>query len=163
MICYDRSPDSRVALEHAIELFANERATVLTVSEPFAEVVVRTPIGFAGVPGPPDPRVIDVSSRQGAEAVAAEGAELASGSGMTAKPRIAAQATTIGRTILAEADTLGVAAIVMGSRGRTGIKSRLLGSVVHDVLQHADRVVVVVPSLEVAGSHTRTAREEAAG
>jgi nucleotide-binding universal stress UspA family protein len=38
----------------------------------------------------------------------------------------------------------------MGTRGLTGVKSLLLGSVSHAVLQHADRAVVVVPSPEVA-------------
>jgi hypothetical protein len=37
-------------------------------------------------------------------------------------------------------------AIVLGRRGLTGVKSLLLGSVSHAVLQHADRPVVVVPS-----------------
>jgi nucleotide-binding universal stress UspA family protein len=38
----------------------------------------------------------------------------------------------------------------MGTRGLTGIKSVLLGSVSHAVLQHADRPVIVVPSPDVA-------------
>jgi nucleotide-binding universal stress UspA family protein len=44
---------------------------------------------------------------------------------------------------------------VLGTRGLTGVKSLLLGSVSHAVLQHADRPVIIVPSPE-------TARERAA-
>ena len=44
---------------------------------------------------------------------------------------------------------------MLGSRGLTGIKSLLLGSVSHAVLQHADRPVLVIPSSEVA--HERAA------
>jgi nucleotide-binding universal stress UspA family protein len=43
----------------------------------------------------------------------------------------------------------------MGSRGLTGIKSRLLGSVSHAVVQHADRTVIIVPSPDVAGARER--------
>ena len=50
---------------------------------------------------------------------------------------------------------LEATAIVMGSRGLTGIKSLLLGSVSHAVLQRADRTVIVVPSPAVASSRKR--------
>lgn len=45
-----------------------------------------------------------------------------------------------------EADRIDASAILMGSRGLTGFKSVLLGSVSHGVIQHADRTVIVVPS-----------------
>ena len=46
-------------------------------------------------------------------------------------------------------------AILMGSRGLTGVKSMLLGSVSRAVIQHADRMVIVVPSPEVAAARAR--------
>jgi hypothetical protein len=39
---------------------------------------------------------------------------------------------------------------VCGTRGRSGVQSFLLGSVSHQVVQHADRAVLVVPSLTLA-------------
>lgn len=161
LIGYDGSPDARSAIEHAAELFGAEPATVLTVWQPFMEVVARTSVGFGLVPSIPDPEEIDKASRQAAEETAAEGAKLAGELGMSAEPRISAQATTTARAILQEADKVGASAIVMGSRGLTGVKSLLLGSVSHEVVQHADRTVAVVPSPEVAASRAREVREEA--
>jgi hypothetical protein len=73
MICYDGSADAKAAVEHAAELFANEPATVLTVWEPFVEVIARTTVGFGMVPSIPDADEIDNASRKSAEQAAAEG------------------------------------------------------------------------------------------
>jgi nucleotide-binding universal stress UspA family protein len=155
LICYDGSKDARTAVEHAAELFSGEPSTVLTVWQPFIEVVARTSVGFGMVPGIPDAEAIDSASSKAADQTAAEGAELASTLGMHAQPRSCAQETTTARAILDEADRISASAIVMGSRGLTGVKSLLLGSVSHEVIQHADRTVMVVPSPEVAGSRSR--------
>lgn len=159
LICYDGSSDSRAAVEQAAVLFADEQATVLTVWEPFVEIVAHTAFGFA--PSIPDPDELDETSRKAADQAAAEGAALASGAGISALPQTAAQAPTTARTILAEAEAIDATAIVMGSRGLSGLKSLLLGSVSREVIHQADRTVVVVPSPEVAGSRARVTREEA--
>jgi nucleotide-binding universal stress UspA family protein len=52
--------------------------------------------------------------------------------------------------ILAVANDLDADTIVLGTRGLTGLRSILLGSVSHAVLQHADRSVIVVPSPAIA-------------
>lgn len=160
LICYDGSPDSRAAVEHAAELLGGEPATVLTVWQPFMEVVARTTVGFGLVPTIPDADEIDEASRKNAGQTAEEGAELARKLGISAQPRSCPQATTTARAILGEADRASASAIVMGSRGLTGVKSLLLGSVSHEVIQHADRTVVVVPSPEVAARRAHEVREE---
>jgi nucleotide-binding universal stress UspA family protein len=160
LIAYDGSPDARAALERAADLFPNQPVTVLSVWQPFLDVMTRTSIGFGMAPSVPDPDEVDAASQKAAEETAAEGVELASQHGLSATPRSSSYASSTGRAILTEAEKSGADAIVMGSRGLTKVKSLLLGSVSNEVLQHADRAVVVVPSPEVAESRARVVRED---
>ncbi len=89
LICYDGSSDSQCAIEHAGELLSGQPATVLTVWEPFIEVVTRTTYGFGMFPGSINVEEIDAANRQGAEARAQEGAALAGKAGLKAQPRTA--------------------------------------------------------------------------
>ena len=155
LICYDRSPDAKAAIDHGASLLKGEQATVLTIWQPFVNIVAHTPtfgLGAAAV----ESKKIDEESLKAAEGRAEEGVQLAKEAGVRALVRVVPQAITTADTILAEAEALEASAIVMGSRGLTGVKSLLLGSVSHAVMQHADRPVIVVPSPEVA---TRRARE----
>lgn len=160
LICYDGSSDARSAIEHAGELLSGQPVTILTVWERFTEALARTPTAVGLSPGFPDTEGIDDLSRRTAEQVAHEGTELAKRLGLNAEPRVVAQTASVTNTILAHADAVGASAIVMGTRGNTGLKSLLLGSVSHGVLQHADVAVMVVPSPEVAQSRQRQRRED---
>lgn len=48
--------------------------------------------------------------------------------------------------------------IVLGTRGLGGVKSFLLGSVSHAVVQHADRPLLIVPSPDLAEQRRGWAR-----
>lgn len=98
---------------------------------------------------------IDEAARKGAEERAEEGVRLAREAGMSAEPRTCSRQTTTAEAILDEAEELGAKAIVIGSRGLTGVKSMLLGSVSHAVVQHADLPVIVVPSEDAAALRAR--------
>ncbi len=63
-----------------------------------------------------------------------------------ATPRIARRDVAIAAAILSVADDVDAKAIVLGTRGRGGVTSMMLGSVSRAVLHHADRPVLVVPS-----------------
>jgi nucleotide-binding universal stress UspA family protein len=152
LIAYDGSADARSALGHAAELQPGESVTILAVWQPFIELVAHTGAGLA--PGIVDFAEVDRATEAAARARADEGAERARGLGLRAEARVRAQQTTIADAILAEADAVDARAVVMGTRGLTGVKSLLLGSVSHAVLQHADRPVIVVPSPEVASERT---------
>jgi nucleotide-binding universal stress UspA family protein len=150
LICFDGSEDSRSAIHHAAEILNGQPATVLTVWEPFTEVLTRTSFGVMPVASGLDIAEIDDATRTQAETLAQEGAELAREAGLDAQPRTYTQQSTIAQAILDEAEAVEANAIVMGSRGLTGVRSLLLGSVSHAVIQHADRTVIVVPSPTVA-------------
>ena len=153
LIAYDGSMDAQSAVDLAGDLMSGEPTTVLSVWEPFVDVMARTGLGVG--PGVVDFEALDKAYEESARERAAEGAQRAARAGLNAQPRSRARHATLAATILAEADEVGASAIVLGSRGLTGVKSLLLGSVSHAVLQHADRPVIVVPSPEVA--HERVA------
>lgn len=152
LICYDGSPDAKAAIESCAELFKGQRATVLTVWEPFIEVVTRAYAGYGPVAGMVDHEDIDRVTREHAAQRAEEGASHARAAGLEAEARTSAQQTSVVDAILNEADAIGASAILMGSRGLTGLKSLFLGSVSSGVIHRADRTVVVVPSPEVASA-----------
>ena len=62
------------------------------------------------------------------------------------------------RDRLSEADDAKANAIVLGTRGLTGLKSLMLGSVSHAVVQHADRPVIIVPSPEITAKRAASRR-----
>lgn len=154
LIAYDGSADAQTAIETAGALFAGSPVVVLTVWEGFTDVVSRAGAGLAAAPL--DFEEIDRANTRAAQERAEEGCGLARGAGLEPEPRNARQEGTVWQTILSQADAAGADAIVMGSRGLTGVRSLLLGSVSHAVLQHADRPVIVVPGAKVA--HQRSQR-----
>jgi nucleotide-binding universal stress UspA family protein len=162
LICYDGSRDAKAAVHIAAKLMPGEPTTVLTVWQPFIEVLAHTPSGFGLAPGIIDVEEVDQACFSAAHEQAAEGADLARRLGLNAQPRCCVQHTTVAAAIIEHADEVGASAIVMGSRGLTGLKSALLGSVSHAVLQHADLPVVVVPSPDVAAARSRERHVEQA-
>jgi nucleotide-binding universal stress UspA family protein len=160
LICYDGSTDAQAAIEHGARLLKGEEATVLTIWQQFVTMVAQSPslgLGSTAI----DPEKIDEENRKYAEDRAEDGVRLAAEVGVKAQARVVPQGiNTTSQAILAEAESMDASAIVMGSRGLTGVKSLLLGSVSHAVIQHADRPVVVVPSPEVAARRARELRDE---
>ena len=151
LIAYDGSDDAKAAIEQAGKLFPGETATVLTVWERFIDTMARTGVA-AGVIVDYDE--VDTQTAQSASEKADEGAKLANDAGLTASAKTAVVDRTISDAILDEAASVGANAVVTGSRGYTGVKSLMLGSVSHHLVQHADLPVVVVPSPAIAKART---------
>jgi nucleotide-binding universal stress UspA family protein len=148
LICYDGSTDAQAAIELAGELLGGQPATVLTVWEPFIDVMARSGAGLA-LGGMVNIGEIDQANEDAARERADEGVERARRAGLNPEPRTRSPGASIAEAILEEAEQVGASAVVLGTRGLTGLKSLLLGSVSHAVLQHADRPVLVVPSPEI--------------
>jgi len=156
LLCYDGSADARAAIERAAVLFGGSPATVVTVWQPIAYVLARSSAGMVPIAGV-DMEQVDTACREDAARLAEEGARLAGEAGLDATAQAVSQGESTAAAILDAADAVQAEAIVLGSRGLTGLRSLLLGSVSHAVIQHADRAVVVVPSAEIA-RHRRRAR-----
>ncbi len=76
--------------------------------------------------------------KDNAARLAAEGCERAGACGLDASPRVEEADEGVARAILDAADDEGADLIVLGTRGLTGLRRLLLGSVAHD-LAHARR------------------------
>ena len=147
LIAYDGSDDAKAAIEHAGKLFPGEQTTVLNVWHRFIDTMARVGGGMGVIV---DYDEIDKDSEKAAGEKADEGVAMAREAGLDAGARTAVVDTTVANAILGEAAATHARVIVCGSRGFTGLKSLMLGSVSHALLQGADLPVVVVPSAAVA-------------
>jgi nucleotide-binding universal stress UspA family protein len=148
LIAYDGSEDAKAAVEHVAELISGQPATIVTVWEPYLQLLTRYPA--TGLLGAEDSEQIDAASRADAESKAEEGVALARASGLEASGHAVVMQESVADTLLAEADRADASAIAVGSRGLGGLGGLLLGSVSHALLQRADRTMVIVPSPKVA-------------
>jgi nucleotide-binding universal stress UspA family protein len=142
VIGYDGSEHAKHAIRSAAGLLAGKDALVVTVWQPTSDVGA-----FAWYGAGPNMVNFAELDRAGAEAggrVAEEGAQIAREAGLRAES-IAIEATPpVWKTIVETADLHDAAAIVMGSRGLSGLRSLLLGSVSNAVVHHADRPTLVI-------------------
>jgi nucleotide-binding universal stress UspA family protein len=87
---------------------------------------------------------MDAVAEVAAETTAQSGADRASAAGLNARAQTACVEGSVAQAILRAADEPDVMSVVVGSRGRSGFRSSLLGSVSDTVVQHCAKPVVVV-------------------
>ena len=137
LLAYDGSDGAKHAIKRAAELFGGGRAHVVTAWS-------RTPAGAPWAGGGPVylPEIED-QLEQSARETAEQGEQLARELGFDAEVHIPADAP-LWRAIVNLADEVDAAAIVVGARGLSDVKSFLIGSVSNAVLHHTTRPVLVV-------------------
>ena len=154
LICYDGSQDADAAIDAVAGMMPGQSATILTIWEPFVEVITRFGPGLEMWPAGMDTQQVDAAAESAALERAQAGADRARAAGLQAEAVAVPRGTTIADTIVEEAESISANAIVLGTRGLTGVKSVVLGSVSHAVLHHADRPVVIVPSAELVAKRS---------
>lgn len=150
VIAYDGSPAARQALADAATILAPCQVLVVTVWEE-GLAYEAAPQSFEADGVRLDPMVdlefagaVDRELHRQAEQVSGEGAAVARSLGLNAQALALPAEGTVARTILALVREHRASAIVVGSRGLSGIRARLEGSTSNALLKHAPCPVIVV-------------------
>jgi nucleotide-binding universal stress UspA family protein len=165
LVCYDGSVDGQAAIDRAGRLMPGSEATVLVVWETIVETMTRSgALGMSmAMVGTYGDEGTDAAIEKAARDTAADGVQRATTAGLVAQPRLANRDADIAGVILGVAADVDADVIVLGTRGLSGVKSVMLGSVSHAVLHHADRAVLVVPSSGLAEQRHRWAEHAQVG
>jgi len=140
---YDGSEHARAAIDRAGHLLRPGPAVVVTVWSTLAGAAPSAMLALPGGVVAEAVSDIDAATREAAEAMAAEGAALAVAAGFEARPHVVRRSGAFFSALIACADELDAAAIVLGSRGRSALAATLLGSVSTGVLHHTTRPVLI--------------------
>lgn len=151
LIAYDGSAHARAAIAAAARLFPARSAIVVSgwrsIEATVPATLIAVPTGVA--------RGAQVKIDAETEAVALdraeEGAALARELGLRSEAVALKAGGAMWRAIMTSADTHDAAAVVVGSRGLSGMKSAFLGSVSTGLVHHCRRPVVVIREPEEVG------------
>src|SRR3954470_18096040 len=142
LLCYEGSEDAKHAIEHAGRLLGGRDALVVTVWHPTSVLGSSASADAAGSTF--DFVEVERAAADLGERVARDGVRIAQQAGLHAKP-VAVEATgPVWKTIVEIAGRHDAATIVMGSRGLTGLRPMLLGSVSSAIVHHADRPTLII-------------------
>ncbi|HEU6445197.1 MAG TPA: universal stress protein [Gaiellaceae bacterium] len=147
LLCYDGSANASDAIAEARRLLRSRRVLVLHVLESD-----RLSVGLEAVDREADLENLAAETRftspvlTQAKRAALEGVELARGAGFDAEALVHVVSRGAAKEICHIADEREAVAIVVGARGMSPLASLLLGSVSREVMENADRPVLIVPS-----------------
>jgi nucleotide-binding universal stress UspA family protein len=153
LLGYDGSEGARAAVEVAGSHLPGREIVAVCFWQPFAQLATRLSVELLELVQ--DPASVNEREALLAQEIADEGAELARVAGLVAEARAVEASGPVDEAIIACAEELDAPLIVLGSRGRTGIRSLLLGDVAHDVVQRSSTPVLLVPSCRLADRRRR--------
>jgi nucleotide-binding universal stress UspA family protein len=156
LLCYDGSVHADAAVDHAAALMPGTATTVLTVWAPFYSSLTygaALGIGLGDVAVDENPK-LDAALHHTAKETADAGAARAAAAGLDATAGTRERRGSVAQTILEAATELEAGAVIVGARGLGDVRSFVVGSVTHELLQHAAVPVLVVPSADL-GAHRR--------
>jgi nucleotide-binding universal stress UspA family protein len=143
LIAYDGSPPAQEAVRAAAAVLAGRPALLLTVwasvGQGAAAARLALPDGVvaAGV------AALDGEARENALSVAEQGTRLARAEGLGAEPIETMRRGGVAATIAAVAEEHNASVVVVGSRGRSAVRSTVVGSVTYGLLHAVRRPVLV--------------------
>jgi nucleotide-binding universal stress UspA family protein len=149
VVAYDGSDAAVEAVRVAAELFAGHRIVVVTVWEPGLAMALAAGRDLTGsysamLPSADEIVAVDRAQHNHAAEAAEQGARLAADAGVTAEACSLSDETGVASTIAAFAARCDACALVVGSRGLGGVRSRLFGSTSRALLERATRPVLIV-------------------
>ena len=140
LVAFDGSNDAAKATRLAASLSTKFGADLILVHVFSSPTIALS--AASGMPGP-DYGEMEVAAKEEAEKVLSRGLQLITDSGAKAKGELI-EAPSVVEAIVNYAENQKVGLIVVGTRGMTGFKKLILGSVSTGLISHAHCPVLVV-------------------
>jgi len=139
IVAFDGSKDSMKAVELAGSFAANYKSEITVV-----HVYSSPAVGFSAASGIPIPdyKALEDARKETAKVVLAKGVQLARGKGFEAKGELI-EAPSVVEALVEFATSEKADLIIVGTRGMTGFKKLILGSVSSGLVNHAPCDVLV--------------------
>ena len=150
VIAFDGSGHARAAVTEAARLFSGRPAVVVSAWRSVADVLPASVIAIPASVARDAQVRMDEAARGEAQALADAGAAIAREGGLDARGEAVEAHGPIWPSIVRTAEENDAAAVVVGTHGRSAIKSAMLGGVSAGVVHHSSRPVLIVRAPEDA-------------